>query len=241
MPPPALPPVGRVVGSAPVTDITRVGNDTPAVAPSESVDDASVAPSGPRTEDVPDTSPVVLTGFFTWLNTVGDKQVGALARAFHLIMQLAGCVIPSFPHAECSVHAKFPFGHLPHGNDGRQPTVPPPFFLTVLSPFCRATHEITMAHQTWGVMGTKIVHSPVVIQGHQKATVVRYNHGLCCAHLQDPKTMLAYTGGAGDANIAGWGGHRGIGQGAPSGGSFSPVFRQNPAVQAHKLNQAIGS
>ena len=41
--------------------------------------------------------PTVLNGFLTWLNTVHDKLMGTVARAFHL-MQLAGFVIPSFPH-----------------------------------------------------------------------------------------------------------------------------------------------
>ena len=47
-----------------------------------------------------DVSPPVLNGFPTLLNTVDSKKLGGLARAFHLIMQLAGCVLPSpFRHS----------------------------------------------------------------------------------------------------------------------------------------------
>ena len=50
------------------------------------------------TGHAPDGVPPVLNGFLTWLNAVGDKKVGGLARAFHLAMLLAGCDVLSFPH-----------------------------------------------------------------------------------------------------------------------------------------------
>ena len=46
----------------------------------------------------PHSVPPVLNGFLTWLNMVDDQNLGGLARAFHLAMQLAGCNVPNFPH-----------------------------------------------------------------------------------------------------------------------------------------------
>ena len=49
-------------------------------------------------ESTIDVSPPLLNGFRTWSNTAYGKQVSGLARAFHLTMQPAGCVLSSFPH-----------------------------------------------------------------------------------------------------------------------------------------------
>ena len=45
-----------------------------------------------------DGVPPVLNGFLTCFNAVEAMKLGGLARAFHLAMQLAGYVVPNFPH-----------------------------------------------------------------------------------------------------------------------------------------------
>ena len=79
------------------------GGDDPLISvlplkTNESLLTQAPVPLNRDTGHTPDGVPPVLNGFLTWLNTVEDKKVGGLARAFHLAMQLAGCDIPNFQH-----------------------------------------------------------------------------------------------------------------------------------------------
>ena len=92
LPPPAAAPVAKPLPESPLFEPMDLDNPEPRV-PQCGVTDLPVSAGGtygPRdATSASEVSTPVLKGFLTWLNTVDDKQVGSLARAFHLIMQLA--------------------------------------------------------------------------------------------------------------------------------------------------------
>ena len=93
--------MARSPRESPIVDLTGADDRVPSVLPvltSESVSLDVPALVSHEANRTPDGVPPVLNGFLTWLNTVDDKKVGGLARAFHLAMQLAGCDMPNFPH-----------------------------------------------------------------------------------------------------------------------------------------------
>ena len=101
MPPPAATPMWKSLRESPIVDLTGTDDPVPPASPvpvSEPVSTDVTAPVKRKTGRTLDGVPPVLNGFLTWLNTVDDKKVGGLARAFHLAMQLAGCDVPNFPH-----------------------------------------------------------------------------------------------------------------------------------------------
>ena len=101
MPPPAPAPVAKPLPESPIVDLTGP-EDPERQTPQSGVTDFPVLPEGthgPRdARSASEVSPPVSNGFFTGLNAVDDQQLGTLAQAFHLTMQLAGCKMPSFTH-----------------------------------------------------------------------------------------------------------------------------------------------
>ena len=100
MPPPAATPVARSPRESPIVDLTGADNPVPSVSLVPTIEPVSLdvtTPVSRKANRTPDGVPPVLNGCLTWLNTVDNKKVGGLARAFHLAMQLAGCGVPNSP------------------------------------------------------------------------------------------------------------------------------------------------
>ena len=100
MPPPVVAPTVRPLPQSHIVDLTGLEDPEPQ-APQPGLKLLPVLTEGTRSPrgagNAPEGALLVLNGFLIGLNTVDDKRVGSVARAFHLSMQLAGCEIPSFP------------------------------------------------------------------------------------------------------------------------------------------------